>query len=614
MTEIEKTIEAVIGLACNEGNRDEAERVVALKPLIDAADLPLGWVYSDILDHIKWQLGEVTDASKWGVRPQVIISRLREQGRTPAEIAGTQSTLTRSIFNAARPCDFATRLRDATAALDRGGRVAAYVDAVKAARDGQGSYARAVELGEAAGIAADKLAALKSKAADAQADAAGKLYEKRHLGLPIELPRTIRDIADHIGNETRHPNNMQLVMAAITMVGMTAGKRLRYRNGGRVYYPNLSTAILCPSGMGKTAVMMRCHHLLRNVTPAAETLSTSTIDKFIGSRGYHLPPLKARDKSERIQRRQEMERLAESEREELDGNAIIIDEMRAFIETMIPSNATVQKGQLFCELLESAKDILSDTQTYGDRFLPNACMSFLGFSQSDPWNEEMITPRYKQGGLAYRIIPVNSEQLDLRDWERTNATEDDALSAFRSARDLAEASGIAWADVHGAGDELGDLLTECSTHNPVVAAYVAERPKDWDILRGKIIQQGGKVAMILAFAAAVDEWRAAGDFSPREPLRELDAVPYLQAAYQLVATSHVTNAFHVVQHGEQAELQDRIIGHVKRSGGKGRTKAELMRSTGLNGTQLWQLLTALVEGGTLAEDDTRKGTKRYRLT
>lgn len=117
---------------------------------------------------------------------------------------------------------------------------------------------------------------------------------------------------------------------------------------------------------------------------------------------------------------------------DFSDHLVLVDELRAMLLTLLPKEQTTRNRQILCRLLDR-DDILMQTATGGTRVLGDTCFTWLGFSQVDPYNEEVRSAMFQTGGFAGRILPINPQRFDFEPMEPLAVTQADAVrvTAFR---------------------------------------------------------------------------------------------------------------------------------------------------------------------------------------
>lgn len=417
-----------------------------------------------------------------------------------------------------------------------------------------------------------------------------------------ECPRLLQQIASAIATELAETIAARHILAAAVIIGAVAGKHVGFRNRGAKYYCNLALVILGDTGSNKSGFYQVVKRMIAGVVnydcPAA-----STLEGFMDTYCDTVPPDKKRQKADT----QNLIKQAEA-KQLLDrhGSLVILDEFRAFLETMVPKSDSVRNGQILCRLVET-ESVKMTTATGGIRVLADTCFTFLGFSQIDPWNDEVRNAGYQTGGLAGRIIPVNPKQFVLNGLPTEPVTIELGTASLMLIKQLfhpidtpTDYSERSFEVYFGEDDALGAL--KASFGNTPIGQLASETPDMWETLQSKVLIQAAKLATIFAIA----EMAEASTPTPR-----INAAKYLAHCFQIIAGCHVGNSWHEVLNTEQRELMNKIENTLRRKGGC--TKRDLLQNHNLKGWELDQLIKAMLEADVI--NTTKQGKKTiFRLT
>ena len=228
-------------------------------------------------------------------------------------------------------------------------------------------------------------------------------YEKRTAEIHRDqLPATITSIMDDFAAKLHRPADMHIMFAAIWAATVVIGKRIQFVNHGPRYYCNQFCVLLGDSGKNKSGAAGTVIDTANQIVNVVESTAT-TMPAFF---------LRYGDKVNPKENPNAIRETIAKHRQELDGINIVIDEFRSWITEMIPPLQAVQYGQRFCKMIEN-RPLETETAQRGISLIGDPCISLLGFSQADPWNEEMRSAAYQTGGISARIVPVNTLAIEL---------------------------------------------------------------------------------------------------------------------------------------------------------------------------------------------------------
>ncbi|MBC8106206.1 MAG: hypothetical protein H7Z14_06415 [Anaerolineae bacterium] len=425
-----------------------------------------------------------------------------------------------------------------------------------------------------------------------------------------ELPQPVREIADYLAASRQRLVTLAEIIAACFAISSVTGKRARIVNRGRIYYLNLFMAITDESGEDKSGLHELLAALLTEgdepVAPSVDVMSDSTMEAFIKFNGGTLAAEKSGDKLS--QRRREREMIARH-REDLEGSAALVDEMRAFMQQMIPETQRSRNGALFCKLADNA-DVVTRTKGEGVGVIGDACISILGFTTPDRYNVEIRNPQNIEAGVAFRIVPVNLKQTQLIGYSSREADKPAAQKALVELRalvcgvaDLSKRINIVFT---GDGDPLGQSRDKFAG-TPLAQHFGKLRPEEWKRLKNKLLIQAAKLAGLLALAAESQRQSTLDPFLNVESVESIDASPYLDLACRIIGISHISNAFHEVLLTEQAERMNRVFDVVRRAGKHGCPRWRLVQRSDLDGRVVDDAIGMLLNKGDVAKVPTDGG-------
>ena len=449
------------------------------------------------------------------------------------------------------------------------------------------------------------LTAASNPTDDSDLDRDADFYKPQAIQIPLDLlPPPLQTLMDYFASQLQQPGSLQSLFCGVYCIGASVGKRVRFINQATPYYPNLSIAILGDSGSNKSGMYRLVTDLLDGVAPSLSYPSSMTMEAFLERYGDCISPDKNPDGGAKERRRARIAEIRQQHQQNLDGEAIVVDEFRAFLLSMVRNEDSVRQGQLFCRLTENL-DIEASTVGKGVRILADPCIALLGFSQIDPWNSEVRTSTFQTGGLAARIIPINPKQFQLQGHQVGHVNREKALEVLRAVRTIGETSSASSQRINvsfgSGGDPLGEAKARLAAM-PYIAHFAQEQPDEWALLANKILIQAAKLAAL--FAMAQEAHRQCGQPSggslavdPWEPTKTLDAAPFIDLCFQLVGIAHISNAYHIAVMTEQAQRIERVASVIKRKGRDGTTTSYLVKRTGFHKRDIQDYVQMLMDDG-----------------
>lgn len=430
------------------------------------------------------------------------------------------------------------------------------------------------------------------------------------------LPKPITTIMDFLAQETHQRAGVKHLFCAAALIAAQAGKRIKFHNWGVTYCTNFACVILEPSGENKTGLHNTTNRVGDDLVPIYAP-ATSTMESFVAGFCEHLPADKKRTNDETRRLKRDIYRKHD---QNPAGQMVLVDEFRAFLLTMVPKEQQTRNAQILCRILDG-QPVEMDTITSGTRVMGNSALTFLGFSQADPWNTEVRNVTQQAGGLAGRIIPVNPSQFDLtgyspepstkgecRDWlSAVSATLDGSPRADTDAPWSDAASypppddgNTTWAHF-GEGDKLGDAK-RWFREQAAVAKAVKNNELEFALLEPKILVQAAKLAVLLRLAEATEHGEAAGP---------MDASGWLRIAFKLVGTAHLSNLYHEVKLTEQGARMEKVKSVIRRK--KGATARDIVRTTDYKPADVNTIIALLASSGEIIKRPAGR-TEKYYLT
>jgi hypothetical protein len=284
------------------------------------------------------------------------------------------------------------------------------------------------------------------------------------------------------------------IMILFAVAGAAIGKRMSIDNLANLYYPNIWAACLSPTNSNKTGSR---NIALKSVPEDTKLPDSPTLEALIDRLGGSY---KADDQLDR--------NLAEARmkaRQNLAGKIIIADEVTGTLRRLVGEPMGYGRGESNLEnvlkLATSGETIEQPRVGTGFRMASDLCVSFLGFSQTETWQQHYGDDRYRTNGLIGRIIPCAAGV------EFTNlpaGNKDDWQTLVKIASDTGDPF----------DNQQRDRRTEWTITNdndpvkPVMVALKSSRP--WavlqdvtgsyaDSLHGKIVGHGLKLAMVCSW-------------------------------------------------------------------------------------------------------------------
>jgi len=415
------------------------------------------------------------------------------------------------------------------------------------------------------------------------------------------LPAPISDIIDYLAVRTSEKPSVKHLVCAAAILSSAIGKNVKFHNWGTDYYTNFAAVCLDQSGSNKTGLYNTTFRLVSELRQTYAP-ATATIEAFVENYCEHVPADKKRSSEETRRLKAAIYEKHDAKR---NGELVLIDEFRAFLLTMVPAEQAIRNGQIFCRLLDAAPVEMA-TITSGVRVLGSTPFTFLGFSQADPWNTEVRNVTQQAGGLAGRIVPVNSARFGMTGYHAEPADDEKcrkwllAASRVRPGGQTANDSdpfGIVseapacWPAsdtitvTFGNGDGLGAVKEWFrSQPHPIYAAKNSRA--EYDLLEPKILIQAAKFASILAVAQAIETNALAS---------VLDASKWLKVSFAVIGLSHLTNLYHEAQLTEQGQKLDKVLAFVRRR--HGATKRDIVRSTNMKSMEVDNAIALLIGSG-----------------
>jgi hypothetical protein len=166
-------------------------------------------------------------------------------------------------------------------------------------------------------------------------------------------------------------------------------------------------------------------------------------------------------------------------------------------------------------LTDSGATIQRQLSGEGYKVIGDVCLSFLGFSQNETWQQRFGGDEFKACGLFGRFLPITSTYVELAGLGEGSGDFRDVL---RAASDRATGMGRTvcyFGPTVGRGevDLIGRTMAEVE-RTEEGQAFQRSYPRDWQNLRGKVIGQAIKMSMIDAFLDGAGGDGAAVDCSP----------------------------------------------------------------------------------------------------
>ena len=423
-------------------------------------------------------------------------------------------------------------------------------------------------------------------------------------------------IMDYLSTKTAEPAALRHFFCAALAVGNIIGKRAIWENRGSTYFLNLSAAILGDSGSNKSGFCRSMLTLMQGLGDI-DNPSSSTFEAFAD---YHGTVIERDAKELKEQRSARVEFIIDHDRQNPKGVFLLIDEFRAFIKSMVPDHDSEQKASQFCRLFEN-DDLVIRTKTKGYAIMGNMCLSFLGFTPSDPWNCDMRSAKFQQWGLGARIIPVNPKTFDISGYESQSGDLDKARTELQRIHDYLSMTTrvrVPIEIVFGTDREI-DLVGQEKEHfrqQTAVAWVLKNNPDQYQLIESKIVVQAAKLAGILAIADKASTFQKeddpfASDAQPQEDGEEspkpitIDAKRFLRGAMTIVGMSHLANMYHGAVTTEQREMMQQIVSVVQKR--KGATRREIIQFANLRPYDVDQYLGALVSDGILLKRPSPSG-------
>jgi len=423
------------------------------------------------------------------------------------------------------------------------------------------------------------------------------------------LPLAIRGIVNHLAKATDEEPNIKHIFSALLTLGAAVGKRAMWKNRGNEYSTALAAAIMAHSGDNKSGLHNQVE-LVAAPYVATDTPSSSTLEAFLEMYGQRVAVDPTHAPAKKLADIQHAKALGRQNRM---GHFLVIDELRTWLLTMVPTMEQIRAGQALCKIIDNV-DYTNSTVRNGCRVMAGTALTFLGFTQVDEWNNEMRTARFKIGGLAGRIIPVNPQSFDIREWGDDNYTDYGThlgqINALLANNEIT---------IQFGNDPKVDVVGE---HKRQFLALdkVKEYTKnitesELNSMINKIVVQSAKVAAILAIASVAEQWQdndtAFGGHVSNPTIDTVDPTPYLVLAFQLVGYSHLMSASYISATTEEGDRLDRLMTLIDRKGNQGATTRDLYKAMHLPARDIDGLIRMQMDAGVIreVEQETRQGTR-----
>lgn len=427
-----------------------------------------------------------------------------------------------------------------------------------------------------------------------------------------QLPQYVRDVANYLATARECKVGLGEVVAALFACQAVTGKRLRITNRGRNYYANLWAVVLADSGTDKSGLAELVQGLLEpqgdalQLAPALDVSANSTMEGFLRYHGGLVPPDRGADRASLKAKERD---LVAQHRADLEGSALLVDEVRAWIGQMIPEVARQVNGPLLCRLVDNG-DIVTRTKGEGVAVLGDACISLLGMGTPDRYNAEVRNPHNVEAGVAFRIVPINCTQTQLTGYTGEPGSRERALAALAAVRSFAATAGTVGQRIgvtYGTSpDPLGEAVDEFAA-TPLAAHFQQVRAEEWKRLRSKLLIQSAKLAATMALAQRAEECEAFDYVFGQPEVEEVDASPYLPLCVRLVGAAHIANSFHEVMVTEQAERMERVLNVVRRAGKDCAPMHRIRERSNMDGRTADDVVALLVAKGEVAKVQTPAG-------
>lgn len=260
---------------------------------------------------------------------------------------------------------------------------------------------------------------------------------EKHLFNKIDLNGLFALMPDDIKELTRILYTIDDIKPAsvhffnvLTMLSAVIGKKIKIENRGKTIYPNLWTCCLMPSGSNKSGINF-INNLLYEISAQDNLNYIVQENKFTwASLYYHLGEIISAKEYEKMNSDAEKninKILAREKCKNKRARIIISDEFKYTLDQLISFGAQQGESTLgqFLSFYENDADISNNTGTAGWRIIHDQCITMLGYSQPEIWNDKYATAENIASGLLLRFIVIDPNDFNILKIEKYNKTIDE---------------------------------------------------------------------------------------------------------------------------------------------------------------------------------------------
>jgi hypothetical protein len=396
--------------------------------------------------------------------------------------------------------------------------------------------------------------------------------------------------------------------AAYATLGHLIGKVMRADEKGAPYYPNLWVVCLAETGGGKTGAITPIETEIREMGTLMSGGTMAAMFDVVGNTITKKDWLSLSEE-QRAEKQREFNRNA---RLKLTGNYLISDECTGLLNSLMggwDSKNPAKDIEALLKLADSASYIPKHLSGEGYKIMADCCVSFLGYTQNETWQNKFGGEQFKNCGLFGRFIPLTGRGM------RLSQIIPPQGSSYKTVMD----------EVHEAARLAGQQI-RCSFLNPDGGDFIKDAkkrmtdwewvkklteiyPRDWANLQNKIVIHAIKCSMIDAFLN-------------RDYLDGLSIKPCINAScYFETHMKWISAAYwFYLQQSEAVSTtakHEQIVLSLLKKYQSGMTKRDIARRLNIFGSELAEILDALKDDGqvSVSQRINRNGTKTavYRI-